>query len=431
MADNNNNRFWPRCIALVDMNAFFASIEQAEDPALWGKPVAITNGLVGTCIITSTYEARAYGVHTGMRIKQARQLCPGLIQRPARPERYAEISTHIMDALQGITPDVEVFSVDEAFLDLTRCQDLWQTKELLGLRIKEKVYRASGLKCSVGISGDKTTAKFAAKLKKPDGLTIIPPWETALRLRDVPATELCGINKGIGAFLARHGAVTCGEVARLPISVLGRRFGNPGRRIWHMCQGTDPDKVETNIRAPKSVGHGKVVPPDSRDRETLYMYLIHMAEKVATRLRQNALDAQLYSVGLRTLDSWVGDKFRTPCPTNDSKPIVKMCKLVMRDYWQGEGIFQVHVGALDPRPERGQYDLFGIDDSKAYKLNKAMDLINRKFGEFTLAPANLLDKSTMPNVIAPAWKPYGHRQTIPNSGRRRDRAIVKKIYEID
>ena len=431
MTDNENNPYWPRCIALVDMNAFFASIEQAEDPDLWGKPVAITNGLVGTCIITSTYEARACGVHTGMRIKQAMQLCPGLIQRPARPERYAEISTHIMDALQGFTPDVEVFSVDEAFLDLTRCQDLWPTKELLGRRIKEQIYRTSGLKCSVGISGDKTTAKFAAKLEKPDGLTIISPWEAALRLREVPVTELCGINRGIGAFLARRGAVTCGDVARLPISVLGQRFGNPGRRIWHMCQGTDPAKVESNIKAPKSVGHGKVVPPDSRDRETLYMYLIHMAEKVATRLRQNALDAQLYSVGLRAIDSWIGDKFRTPYPTNDSKPIVKMCKLVMRDYWHGEGIFQVHVGALDPRPERGQFDLFGIDDSKAYKLNRAMDLINRKFGEFTLAPANLLDKSTMPNVIAPAWKPYGHRQTIPNSGRRQDRPIIKKVYEID
>ncbi len=233
---------WPRAIVLVDMNAFFASIEQRDRPEWRGRPVAITNGHQGTCIITCSYEARAYGIKTGMRLREARRLCPELIQCPAHPERYAATSAAIMAVLQDVTPDIEVFSVDEAFLDVTHCQRLLGTPLRMARLAKRKVFEVSGVLCSVGVSGDKTTAKFAAKLDKPDGLTVIPPWEAAARLRDVPVTELCGIAGGIGGFLAEHGVRTCGDMKRLPISVLARRFGNPGRRIWYMCQGADPEQ---------------------------------------------------------------------------------------------------------------------------------------------------------------------------------------------
>ena len=200
----DTNHHWPRFIAFVDMNAFFASIEQLDNPEYRGKPIGVTNGKTGTCIITCSYEARALGIHTTMRLKQARALCPGFIRVPARPERYAEVSTGIMHALLDITPDVEVFSVDEAFLDITRCQAYWnKSPEAMGKMIKALVWDVSGLPCSVGLSGDKTTAKFAGKQQKPDGLTIIPPWEARDRLKDVPVMELCGVNKGIAGFLAQ------------------------------------------------------------------------------------------------------------------------------------------------------------------------------------------------------------------------------------
>jgi DNA polymerase-4 len=326
---------------------------------------------------------------------------------------------------------VEVFSVDEAFLDVTCCQRLWGPPEKIAGLVKQRVFTVSGVPCSIGVSGDKTTAKYAAKLKKPDGLVLIPPWEAGARLRDVPVTGLCGINQGIGAFLAERGVFTCGDMARLPIGVIGRRFGNPGRRIWYMCRGEDPDRVRGNINAPKSVGHGKVVPPNTKDRDLLYMYLIHMAEKVAARLRQHAMQAQKYFVGLRCLDDWAGGKFRTASPTNDSRPLIGLCKTVLQDCWRGAGVFQVQITALDPRPARGQMDFFAGDDTAIYRLNKAMDLINERFGEFTIAPANLLGRSDMPNVIAPAWKPYGHRQTIPNTRRQLKQPLIKKIYKID
>jgi len=283
------DRFWKRAIILADMNAFFASVEQMDHPELQARPIGITNGMTGTCIITCSYEARARGIKTGMRVKEARRLCPDFIQMPARPERYAAVSIAIMAALQGISPDLEVFSVDEAFLDVTHCQRLLGTPEQIARQVKRTIFDASGILCSVGVSGDKTTAKWAAKLNKPDGLTVIPPWEAEARLKDVAVTELCGINTGIGNFLASYGVFTCGDMHRLPISVLARRFGNPGRRIWYMAQGKDPAKVETQVVTPKSIDHGKVVPPNTRDRETLEIYLLHMSEKVAARLRRHRL----------------------------------------------------------------------------------------------------------------------------------------------
>jgi len=403
---------WPRAIALVDMNAFFASIEQRDHREWRGRPVAITNGLQGSCIITCSYEARAYGIKTGMRLKQGRQLCPELIQCPAHPERYAATSAAIMETLQDVTPDIEIFSVDEAFLDVTHCQRLLGTPPQIARLAKRKVFESSGILCSIGISGDKTTAKFAAKLNKPDGLTIIPPREAAARLRDVPVTELCGIAEGIGHFLAEHGVHTCGEVKKLPISILARRFGNPGRRIWYMCQGQDPAALQQDVPAPKSIGHGKVVPPGTRDTGVLLTYLMHMSEKVGARLRRHRLQAQTFSIGLRTTEGWTGSKLQCALPTNDGRQIMTLCRHVIDKTWQGQGVHQVQVTAMDPVDSGSQLELFAPMDDTRDEVNAVMDAVNRRYGELVLAPARLLNRSSMPNVIAPAWKPFGHRQTL-------------------
>ena len=411
---SDNPQYWSRFIAFVDMDAFFASVEQLDHPEYRGRPIGITNGMTGTCLITCSYEARAFGIHIGTRLKKAKVLCPQIIQVPSRPERYAQVSTNIMAALQDITPDVEVFSVDEAFLDLTHCQHYWnKPPEVMGRMIKALVREVSGLACTVGISGDKTTAKYAAKQKKPDGMAIIPPWESRNRLKDVPVIQLCGVNQGIAGFLAKRGAITCGEVAKLPISVLGKRFGNPGRRIWQMCRGEDSAPVETKVAPPKSLGHGKVMPPDTTDQDVICMYLIHMAEKLGARLRQHSLTAQRYFIGLRIRDGWLGgNQFKTTFPTNDSRPVIELCNRMVHDCWHGEGVYQVQVSALDPRPVKGQRELFGEEENRFDRLNQVMDEINHRYGEFTLTRATLMHRSEMPNVIAPAWKPYGYRQTI-------------------
>jgi DNA polymerase-4 len=394
------------------MNAFFASIEQRDHPEWRGRPVAITNGMQGTCIITCSYEARSYGISTGMRLKQALRMCPELIRCPAHPERYAATSAAIMTALQDITPDIEVFSVDEAFLEVTRCQRLLGTPLHMAQLAKRKVFEASGVLCSAGVSGDKTTAKFAAKLQKPDGLTVIPPWEAAQRLRDVPVTALCGIAKGIGRFLAEHGVVTCGDMRHLPISVLARRFGNPGRRIWYMCQGQDPAALQRDVPPPKSIGHGKVLPPGTRDPGLLRTWLLHMSEKVGARLRRHGLQAATFFIGLRTSEGWIGGKLRTALPTDDGGIIMALCDRVMHEMWSRQGVHQVQVTALNPVNTGNQLELFAVTDEARREVNAVMDAVNCRYGELVLAPARLLKRSSMPNVIAPAWKPFGHRQTI-------------------
>jgi len=409
-----NEQPWPRAIILIDMNAFFASIEQLDHPEWRGRALAVTNGKQGTCIITSSYEARSYGIKTGMRLKEAKRLCPHLIQVPARPTRYVDVSRTIMQALTTITPDIEVFSVDEAFLDVTFCQLLHGTPEQMGLLVKEVVFNVSGLLCSVGVSGDKTTAKYAAKLQKPNGFVVIPPWEAKKRLQAVKVTELSGIKAGIGGFLQKHGALTCGEVEKIPISLLTQRFGHLGRRIWLMCQGADPEPVHTLIASPKSMGHGKVMPPSTTSEMVVETFLMHMCEKLGARLRRYQFRAQHFFAGLRHPDlGWLGSKGRISCPTNDSKEIFKFASFLIHQGWQGEPVHQIQVTALDPYHAYLQLDFFiKQPNHKRQKLYRSLDLINERFGEFTIGPAPLLQRSQMPNVIAPAWKPNGHRQTI-------------------
>ncbi|MCW9025549.1 MAG: DNA polymerase IV [Gammaproteobacteria bacterium] len=407
---------WPRAIALVDMNAFFASVEARDFPRLLGKPVAVTNGEQGTCIITCSYEARAIGIYTGMRLYEARQLCPELIQRPARPEVYAQVSTEIMQALTRVCPDVEVFSVDEAFIDVTPCQRLYGSPVYIARLLKQAVFQTSGLLCSIGISGDRTTAKYAAKLNKPDGFTVIPPWEAREQLKQVAVTELCGIAKGIGRFLAERGVHVCGDMQKLPIGILAKRFGNPGRRIWYMAQGADPEPLHYDVVAPRSIGHGKVMPPDTRERDVILTYLMHMTVKVSARLRRHHLEAQTYLIALNTMQGWVGDKLKLAVAGNDTRELYGLCQRVVRYHWQGQGVYQVQVTALDPHPIKQQIDMFDVktpvNREQGKKLFQAIDAVNDRYGEMVLTPAVLLRRSKMPNVISPAWKPFGHRKTI-------------------
>jgi DNA polymerase-4 len=402
---------WPRVILLADMNAFFASVEQLDHPEWRRRPIALTNGELGTCIITCSYEARARGVRTGMHIAAARKLCPGLIRVGSRPRRYAEVSTNIMHALARFTPEIEIFSVDEAFLDVTRCQQLWGSPRNIALRVKQAVFDSSGVHCSIGVGGDKTTAKFAAKQRRPDGLTVIPPWQARARLAEAPLNELCGVNSAIAALLARYGVERCGDLQKLPISVLGKRFGNPGRRIWLMAQGLDPEPVRARLPEPRSLGHGKVLPPNTRDAQTLRVYLMHMAHKLGERLRANRLVADRFQYGLRLYQGWLKTTRRSLLPSDDEMVIYRLGEAWLRHGWNGQGIWQIHVAALDPGPDC-QRDMFQRKHPARQRVHGAMDRINARYGAMTLASARLLQRSRAPDVISPAWKPQGHRQSL-------------------
>ncbi len=404
---------WPRAIVFVDMNCFFAAIEQLDFPQFQGKPLAVTNGTQGTCIITSSYEARAYGIKTGMRLREARQLCPQLIVRSSRPKRYADCSARIMDSLEAITPDIEVFSIDEAFLDVTHCQNLWGSPETIGLKVKHLVESVSHLPCSVGVSGDKSTAKFAGNLQKPNGFTVIHPDEARERLSNVRITELCGIGKRMGIFLEKYGVKTCKDMQKLPISILSNRFVNLGRRIWLMAQGLDIDPVQTEIKDPKSIGHGKVMPPNTQDEKVVLTFLQHMSEKVGYRLRQHNMQAQTFYVGVKSYAwGWMGEKRRAAYPTHDGQKIYQLGRDIINHHWDGSGLYQIQVTAIHPISSKIQKDFFEENDNKNTALTSAIDAINHKYGAYTISPAQLLHKTTMNDVIAPAWKPHGWRRSV-------------------
>lgn len=403
---------WPKIIAHVDMDAFFASIEQRDFPELRSKPVAITNGELGSCVITRSYEARAYGVKTGMRLKEARKLCPQIIQRASRPYVYSQVSTAIMEALENLTPDIEIFSVDEAFLEFSFCRKLYRSIDELGKLIQYIVKDVAGISCSVGISGDKTTAKFASKRNKPSGLCIIHPSDAEHTLSDIPVTDICGIANGIGRFLAQRDVYHCGDMKKIPISVLGKRFGHIGRRIWLMCQGKDPAPLVKTIADPKSVGHGKVMPPNTNDKTTILFFLSHMANKVGHRLRRHQLQARKFFIGLRTRDDWIATKAKFAQPINDGEQIFKMARMLVENKWQNEGIFQCQITALDPQPENLQCDLFITPEKSRQRINQIVDQIQERYGSNAITNGTRITDLAMPDVIAPAWRPQGHRSNI-------------------
>ena len=394
-------------IALVDMNCFYAAIEQADNKQWQHQPVAVTNGKIGTTIITCSYEARAYGITTGMRMQQARQYCPSLIQAPARPERYAEVSTRIMAALQQLSPEFEVYSVDEAFIDMTKQQALFASPKQVVSHIHACVNEAAGLPCSVGLSGDKTTAKFAAKQHKPNGMTVIRPENAATILAPFPVTALSGINRGIAAFLAQHGVTYCGQMRQIPMSLLAKKYGAIGRRVWLMAQGKDPLPVSSQPSVTKTMSHGKNLPPNTRQIAVIWTYFQHMAEKLAARLRAQQCKAKKGYISFKLRpQGWVDKKWSLAYPTDDGKRLFQLAQKMLAQSWRGQGVWQVRIVATELIFEQ-QADLFDatVEHNERNEINQLMDQINARYGELTIAPSRLVKRSTMPNVITPTWRP--------------------------
>lgn len=396
---------WPRIIVHMDMDAFFAQIEQRDFKQLRGQPVCVTNGEQGSCIITRSYEARKFGVKTGMRLREAKRLCPQLIQRPSRPDVYAKVSTRIMQLLYTVTPDIQIFSVDEAFLDLSNCRYLYDEAQQVGACIQRLIWDGLELTCSVGISGDKTTAKVASKRNKPNGVYVITPEQTKSALAPLKVSELCGIGPRTTEFLAQHGVYYCYQMEQLPVSVLAQRFGHLGRRIWKMCLGEDPDLVSEKKVQPKSIGHGKVLPPNTASKQLILSYLCHMAEKVAYRLRTHESVAQKYYLGIKLKTDWLGSIHKTMQPTDNGVVIYRLAKLLVEQSWQGEGVYQCQITALDPQHGSGQSDLFAMQNDKQTDINAVMDAINHKFSGCGLVRTPCLRKLHSPDVISPAWRP--------------------------
>lgn len=393
---------WERCVAHVDMLAFFPSCEQIDYPELQQKPVAVVNGDAGTTIISSSYEARAYGIKTGVRVNEAIKLCPELIVRPSRPERYAEISSIIMSAIYSIAPDMETFSIDECFIDLKPCLSLYKSVTVIADKIKQAIHETTqGIRCTIGISEGKLTAKYCGSTNK-GGITIIPPNQNKDFIANAPIEKICGIGKSKTLFLKQHGIHHCKDVTPNTYHLFKNKHGTTGDRLYSICQGHDPEPVSTSEAKPQSIGHSKILPPNTTDFESVQGVLHQLAHRLARRLRAQELLVEAVTVSLTSYRGKIEKKYHFQSATNNSSAFIKAINTHL-SLWQKTPIHQVSIHC-DKLIEFDQIeaDLFGYNTEETSSVDQLRDQINQRFGKNAIKAASELQaqKVNMTPVIA-------------------------------
>jgi len=381
---------WERAIILLDMDSFFASVEELDNPNVSGGAISVTNGLHGNTIITCSYKARQYGVHTGMPLYKARILCPDLINFPARHKRYSLLSNKIMQYIrENVSPDIEEFSIDEAFIDVTKCQAHIGSIKQIANKLQRKIYEKFGLKASLGISGDKTTAKHAVKLAKPFGIKIVRPADSGQFLANVPVVDICGISIKISDFLAKHNVYKCSDMSKIQQEVITQKYGVTGTRIWLMCQGLDPSNVKHNYRNAKTMGHGKILPPNIKDKNIILYYFAHMVAKLTHRMRVNNFYSDYFLIAMRAKNKkWFKDKVKLTISNNSQHGLMNLVKLFMEKNWHSDCITQVQITALRLCSSK-QIDILD-SNCKVKRLNRVIDAINTKYDNNCITYARII-----------------------------------------
>ncbi len=401
-----------RIILHVDMNAFFAAVEQQSNPELRNKPIVVVGSAARTVILTASYEARAFGVKTGMRVFEARRCCPQLISVPVNNRLYAHVSAEIMKILADYTPLVQVFSIDEAFLDISGSLGLFATPQRIAYLIKSRIKTRFGLTCSVGIAPNKLLAKLASEMEKPDGLTIIRPEEVPATLQNLPVGELCGIGRQTSRQLALLGITTCGQLASFPPEILRRKFGIVGDQLLRMAQGIDDSPViaAADEEQVKSIGHSTTLAQDLSDRSAIAVVLLQLAEMVGRRSRRYALAGRTLTLTVRYADfTTFTRQQKQPRPLTLSADIY-LAALKILDAIVLEQPVRLLGISLSGWDEAVQQLSFFEGNERELRLTAAMDSVNNKLGDFTVTFATLLDKlDNGSHVISPAWRPEGVR----------------------
>jgi DNA polymerase-4 len=289
-----------RWIMHIDMDAFYASVEQRDDPSLKGLPVVIGGGLRGV-VSAASYEARTYGVRSAMPMFLARKLCPDGVFLRVRMARYSEVSREIMAVLQAFSPLVEKASVDEAYLDATGLHRVFGPVENTALELKKAVFKATGLTCSVGIAPVKFLAKIASDMNKPNGLTIVYPDDVPKLLAKLPVYSIPGVGKKTMPTLEKLGVRLAADVARYPRDFWVRRFGKMGGVLYDRARGRDERDV-TPFEPPKSESAENTFEEDTKDRELLITWLLRQSDRVGRSLRKQRLAGRTVTLKVKYAD---------------------------------------------------------------------------------------------------------------------------------
>jgi DNA polymerase-4 len=377
----------------VDMDAFYASVEQRDRPELRGKPVIVGADPKGRGVVSAaSYEARPYGVHSAMPISKAARLCPHAAFLPVDMAKYAQVSTQIMAILGDFSPLVEPLSIDEAFLDVTGTALLLGPPLDVARAIKTRIRNEVGLVASVGVAPNKFLAKIASDLEKPDGLVEVPPGEEAAFLAPLPIRRLWGVGPSTERELAALGIVTIGQLARAPRAVLERRFGASGAHLHALAQGRDDRPVEP-FSPPKSIGAEETFGRDHRDVEHLRRVLREQAERVAGELRAEGYAAARTTLKLRFADFRTLTRSHTGEPTQDGLAIFRRALALMArvPITDPVRLIGLSASALGP-PARGQLPLLGGDVERRERLARAVDRLADRFGPDSVKPASLIDR---------------------------------------
>ena len=413
-----------RTILHVDLDAFFAAVEQRDRPELRGKPVIVGGGGPNQrgVVSAASYEARAFGIHSAMPLRTAGRLCPHGVFLPVDGTKYQAVSKDVMAILRRFTPLVEPISIDEAFLDVTGSRALFGDGATIGRRIREEIRMEVGLTASVGVATTKLVAKIASDLRKPDALVVVAPGDETAFLAPLEITQLWGVGAKSAAALREYGVRTIGDLAALPDDLLVRRFGKHGASLGDRARGRDADPVGGRDAA-KSVGHEHTFDVDTSDREVIERTILAMAEGVASRLRDSGVKAATVTVKIRDTSFRTITRQRTlPEPTDLTEPIFRTALDLARPEVRGLRIRLLGVTASG-LGERDQLALFAADDPRRRRVVEAADEVRHRFGERAITRARLVgshlpapferDPMTAPEARSPRQQLAGEADPAP------------------
>ncbi len=374
----------------VDLDAFFAAVEQRDRPELRGRPV-IVGGAPGSrgVVSAASYEARRFGVRSAMPLRTAASLCPDGAFLPVDFAKYRRDSRRVMEILRRFTPTVEQVSIDEAFLDVAGSEPLFGPPAEIARRIKAAIHDEVGLTASVGVAATRLVAKIASDLRKPDGLVVVAPGGEAEFLAPLPIGRLWGVGAQTRAVLADFDVRTIGDLARLPRDVLVRRLGPHAATLHERALGIDPTPVGGDVAA-KSVSHEHTFDVDTADVDQIERTLLALSEGVAARLRAGGVRASTVAVKVRDSAFRTVTRQRTLAePTDLAEPIWRTALDLVRPEVRGRRIRLVGVGAHG-LGEPTQLGLFPPDDDRRRRAVEAQDAIRHRWGERALTRARLL-----------------------------------------
>ncbi|MBT4866402.1 MAG: DNA polymerase IV [Planctomycetaceae bacterium] len=367
----------------VDMDAFYASVEERDRPELAGKPLIVGGSPEGRGVVAAAnYAVRKFGVHSAMPTATALKRCPHAIVVRPRMDRYADVSAAIRDLFIKYTPLVEPLSLDEAFLDVTGSEGLFGSAVEIAHKLKREIRESLKLVASVGVAPNKFLAKIASDLDKPDGLVVVDPDRVQEFLAPLPVRRLWGVGRVTGRVLEQLGVGTIGQLRQMPLDELRQRFGKSGEHLWELAHGIDDRAVIPDHEA-KSISHETTFPADIEDPEVLRACLLGLTEQVARRLRQQSLRGRVVQIKLRFADfRTITRSKKLPQPTDSTELLWQTAsKLLATSLTDTHVSFRLlGMGVSDIEHVRLSQGTLFDDPQDHSQLDAVSDTIRDRFG---------------------------------------------------